>query len=164
MKHLTRVNQMLARVIQAGMVVMVAVMLLTLAAQVVMRYVFSTALSWSEEMSMALFSWTVLLGTTLGVQQGFHVRLTLLVERVPPRWRHLAERGIHLLTAAFGAYLAFAGWQYVDETRGMTSAAIGYPVAYLHLAVPVCGILIALFALEHALLGTIPAAEAETDV
>ena len=48
-----------------------------------MRYVFGNALSWSEELALLMFSWAALGGLALGVREGFHVRLTLLLEPLP---------------------------------------------------------------------------------
>ena len=41
------------------------------------------------------------------------------------------------------------------DTRGAVSAAIGYPIELLHASAFVCGLLIAVFALESALSGKV---------
>ena len=64
------------------------------------------------------------------------------------------------MTAAFGAYLAWSGWRFVDVTSGSVSAAIGYPIEYLHMLPPVCGALICLFAMWRFVAGP-PAATTE---
>lgn len=159
MKTLTQLNDWLARALKAVVISMMIVMLITLSAQVLMRYAFNIALSWSEELSLALFSWSVLLASALGVKEGFHVRLTILIDRVPPRLRYIPERLIYLATMVFGGYLMYGGFEYFSETRGMKSAAIAFPMELLYSAAPVCGLLIALFAMEHAIKGTTPHAE-----
>lgn len=164
MRALTKLNDAVAAAIKVAVVLMVIIMLSTLSAQVAMRYFFNVALSWSEELSLALFTWVVLLSAALCVRENRHVRMTLLIERIPSAYRANAERCIYLLTASFGAYLAFSGVTYCLETRGMTSPAIAYPIEFLYAAGPVCGILIALFALELAVSGSIPAPEHEIDV
>ncbi|MEN5084757.1 TRAP transporter small permease [Bosea sp. TWI1241] len=164
MRALSKLNDLLAATIKIAVVVMVAVMLASLSGQVVMRYAFNVALSWSEELSLTLFCWVVLLSAALCVRENRHVRMTLLIERVPQALRPNAERGIYLLTALFGGYLAASGTTYFLETRGMTSSAIAYPIEYLYAAAPICGALIALFAIELAFAGTIPASEDDVDV
>jgi TRAP-type C4-dicarboxylate transport system permease small subunit len=47
--------------------------------------------------------------------------------------------------------MAYAGWNYVIETRGATSAAIGFPIEFLYASAPAFGVLIALFSLERLL-------------
>jgi TRAP-type C4-dicarboxylate transport system permease small subunit len=164
MKTLVRLNDWICSTLKVTVIALVACMLLALSAQVLMRYVFNIALSWTEELSLTLFTWSVLLAAALGVRDGAHVRLTLLLDRFPRRWRHWPERLIHAATLAFGAYLAYGGWDYFMGTRGMKSAAIAYPIELLYAVAPVFGVLIALFALEHALRGTVPDQEGELDV
>nr|WP_264185308.1 TRAP transporter small permease [Roseicella aerolata] len=126
-------------------------MLAAITYQVVMRYVFGDTPSWSEELAVLLFSWTVLGGLALGVHEGWHVRLTLLPERLPRGGRILAERLTDAVTAALGLFLAWSGWRFLDITAGSVSAAIGYPIEILNALAPVAGALMALFGLERAL-------------
>ena len=151
----------LAWSLRTSLIVAMAIMLLCIGLQVLMRYVFSQTPSWSEELAILMFAWCALGGLALGVREGFHVRMDLLLDRLSPSARSWAERGIDVITAVLGAYLAVAGWRYVDMTRGATSAAIQYPIECLHALAPVAGILMALFALERAWRGA--PAEAKTE-
>lgn len=119
--------------------------------QVVTRYVLGAASSWSEEAAVLLFSWSVLGGLALGVHEGFHVRLTLLTDRLPKGGRILAGRALDALTAALGAFLVWSAWRFLDLTSGSVSAAIGYPTEILNALGIACGALMALFGLERAL-------------
>ena len=128
-----------------------ALMLLAIAYQVLMRYVFGDTPSWSEELAVLLFCWTVLGGLALGVHEGYHVRLTVLVDALPQAARIWSERATDLVTAAFGVFLAWCGWRFLDITSGSVSAAIGYPTEILNVLAPIAGALIALFGLERTL-------------
>jgi TRAP-type transport system small permease protein len=162
-RALVRFNQAAARAIRALVVVMVIIMLGVLTAQIFLRYTFNIALSWSEELALALTTWTVLLMAALGVKESFHVRMALLVRRLPPALRLRAEQAISLATAIAGGVIAWSGWAYLMDTRGMTSAAMRYPNELLHASALVCGVLIALFAIEAMLEGRIPADEGQGD-
>ena len=126
-------------------------MLACIAYQVVMRYVVGAASSWSEEMAVLLFSWSVLGGLALGVHEGFHVRLTVLPDRLPRGGRIAAERVLDAATAALGVFLAWSGWRFLDITGGSVSAAMGYPTEILNALAIACGALMALFGAERAL-------------
>ncbi|GGC50687.1 ABC transporter permease [Siccirubricoccus deserti] len=128
-----------------------ALMLLCISYQVLMRYVFGDTPSWSEELAVLFFSWSVLGGLALGVHEGWHVRLTLLPELLPAGLRAWTERVTELVTAALGLFLAWSGWRFLDMTSGSVSAAIGYPIEILNILAPICGGLMALFGLERAL-------------
>ena len=155
MSLLARFNALSARAVRALIVVMVLVMTCALAAQVSLRYGMNITLSWSEELSLGLFTWTVLLSAALGVHEGFHVRMALVLDTLSKGSRRESERLIHLATMAVGVFLAWAGWRYVADTRGSVSAAIGYPIELLHASALVCGALIACYALESALSGRV---------
>lgn len=128
-------------------------MLLAISYQVVMRYIFGDTPSWSEELAVLLFSWSVLGGLALGVHEGWHVRLTLLPDLLPAGLRAWTERLTELVTAALGVFLAWSGWRFLDLTSGSISAAIGYPIEILNALAPLCGALIAIFALDRVLRG-----------
>lgn len=137
-------------------VAMTLTMLAVLVAQVTARFFFNVALSWSEELSLLLFTWVVLLIGSLGVREGFHVRLTLLPDLLKPAQQRWLERLILLGILGFGVMLADGGYTYVAETVGQTSAAIAYPIEALHLAAPVCGALVALHALAKLATSFLP--------
>jgi len=163
MRILVRINDLAAAAVKVLVVAMVLAMLFALSGQVLLRYAFSIMLSWSEELSLGLFTWTVLLMAALGVREGFHVRMSLLIQRLSAGPRFWAERAIHLATMAVGCFLAWSGWRYFADTHGTTSAAIGYPIEWLHSSALVCGVLIALFALEALIEGRVPADEVQGD-
>ncbi|MFM2239239.1 MAG: hypothetical protein RJA69_613 [Pseudomonadota bacterium] len=146
----TRALDGLAWMLRASLITAMGIMLFCIALQVVMRYVFARTPSWSEELAILMFAWCALGGLALGVREGFHVRMDLLLDRLSPTARLWSERGIDAATAVLGAYLAVAGWRYVDMTRGATSAAIQYPIECLHALAPLTGLLIMLFASERA--------------
>ena len=146
---------------RASIALSAALMLAAITYQVVMRYVFGDTPSWSEELAVLLFSWSVLGGLALGVHEGWHVRLTLLPDLLPRRVRILAERLMDAVTAALGLFLAWSGWRFLDITSGSVSAAIGYPIEILNVLAPIAGVLVALFGLERMLRpgGALPPAE-----
>ena len=150
-----------AWVTRASIALAAALMLAAITYQVVMRYVFGDTPSWSEELAVLLFSWSVLGGLALGVHEGWHVRLTALPDLLPRGARIWVERATDAVTAALGLFLVWSGWRFFDITAGSVSAAIGYPIEILNVLAPIAGVLMALFALERALRpgGALPPAE-----
>jgi TRAP-type C4-dicarboxylate transport system, small permease component len=129
------------------------VMLVVLAMQVASRYILGQALSWSEELALLGFAWIIAISTALGARHGLHARVSVLPDSLPPLGREMLERLIALLVAALGVALIRSGISYVQETRGMVSAALQYPLELLHAVAPGFGVLITLFGLERAVLG-----------
>jgi len=130
-------------------VVVVLLMLAALAAQVFLRYVFGVSLSWSEELALLGFGWVVVIATAIGVRHMTHARMDLLLNILPPSMQWVLERVISLMLCALGVFLAISGWNYMMETRGATSAAIGFPIEFLYALAPAFGVLLALFSFER---------------
>jgi TRAP-type C4-dicarboxylate transport system permease small subunit len=139
--------------IATGVVVvcMMSIAMISLNIQVFTRYVMGQSASWSEELAMFLFSWSVLLVGSLGVREKFHVSLTFVLSFAPPTFRFLIEKILHLITLVFGVFLATSGMSYVERTLGQVSAAVQYPVEWLHYSAPVSGVLICVHAFAHLL-------------
>lgn len=51
--------------------------------QVILRYFFSTAAAWAEETAVYGMIFAVYLGATMAVRERAHIRITLLVSRLP---------------------------------------------------------------------------------
>ncbi len=145
----------LAMTVRVAVIALAVIMLAALSLQVFMRFALGQALSWSEELALACFSWSMLLAIALGVRDHIHVRMDLLTDTFPRPVQAGLKKLIALAIAGLGMFLAWSGTNYVQDAFGSTSAAIGYPTAYLYACAPVCGVLIALFALEMVMIGPV---------
>jgi TRAP-type C4-dicarboxylate transport system permease small subunit len=146
----------LAALLRWSLILATATMLGLIFLQVVMRYVFSQAPPWSEEVALLAFSWATMGGLALGVREGFHVRLTLLTDQLPTRAAGGWEVAVNLLTAGLGAYFVWSGLRFMDFTAGSTSAAMEYPIEWLNGMAPIAGALVCLFALGRIVLPAPP--------
>ncbi|MDO9404812.1 MAG: TRAP transporter small permease [Polaromonas sp.] len=151
-----RLCALLARAVQVLVVGLTLVMLLALSYQVLMRYVFGHASSWSEELAVTCFSWSMLLAIAGGVRTAIHVRMDLLADNLPGPLQWALDKLVHLGIAFTGLFIAWSGTAYVKDSAEVVSAAIGYPLTWLYLCAPVSGVLIAVFALERVFFGPAP--------
>lgn len=146
-----RFCDVIEKVLKYAAVVIVLLMLLALAAQVFLRYVFGVSLSWSEELALLGFGWVIVIATSIGVRRMTHARMDLLLNVLPSSLQWVLERLIALMLCGLGLFLAYYGWDYMVETRGATSAAIGFPIELLYALAPAFGALLALFSFERLL-------------
>lgn len=149
------VAEFLGNVQRVTIVALAIAMLAILTFQVFMRFVMGEALSWSEELALTCFTWSMLLAMALGVRELIHVRMDIFVEKLPPALQKGIERLCALLITLFGLFLAWSGYNYTMDALGTTSAAIAFPMVYLYAATPACGIFIFIFGLEALLLGPV---------
>ncbi len=114
--------------------------------QVVMRYVFSNSLSWSEEVARYLFIWQTWIGAGYAVRKKRHLRVEVLIDRFHGRSRVVMELIVLALWIFFGCFLIVKGYQLTSMIfmRGQISAALGMPMAVAYAAVPVGSLLMTL--------------------
>lgn len=65
------------------LITLFAIMVAAIFIQVIMRYVFDNSLSWSEELGRFVFEWLTWIGLSLGARVGQHIKITLLVDKLP---------------------------------------------------------------------------------
>jgi len=98
---------------------------------------------------MLLFAWLVLLAGSLGVREGFHVRLTVVTNQFPSLISKVLAYLVTLGITIFGAVLIYSGQDLVARTAGDLSATLRYPIQLLYYPAPLCGALIILHSLSH---------------
>ena len=110
------------------------------------RYVFRTPLIWSDELASIVFLWLAMFGAAVAVQRGGHMRLSYLVDRLPPAGRAVAEVlnvGVPLL---FVALVLSASVDYAQDQAFVETPALGWSGLVRAAALPVGLLLIGLSA------------------
>lgn len=133
-------DQILARVDFAARWVVIAcmaVMIVVVAAQVFMRYVLNSSIDWADEVSRLAFVWSIFLAIPLGIREGAHVGIDLLVERFPERLRVALAHVMALLSALMLAVIfvtsidvAAQTWSERLGAINMTSSSFFIPVIF----------------------------------
>ncbi len=121
---------------------MFAAMVVVIFIQVIMRYVFDNSLVWSEEFGKFMFIWITWLGISLGERYGEHIKITMLVDRLPFKIAQLCNIlseiiviGICLVTFYYGVSLVGSQW-------GTHYTGIRISVSWGYLAVVIgCGLM-----------------------
>ncbi|MBV1702518.1 MAG: TRAP transporter large permease subunit [Hyphomicrobiales bacterium] len=83
-----RIENWLAGIVEICAALLVASEVVVLLAGIVARGLFGHPLIWADELAETLFLWLAMLGATLALHRGQHMRMTALVARLP-----LAQRG-----------------------------------------------------------------------
>ena len=93
-----------------------AVMIAVVSVQVALRYLLNTSLDWSDEVSRMLFVWCMFLAIPLGIREGAHVGLELLVGHLPADWRRFLVRAMALVAAGMMAIVLYESISVAYET------------------------------------------------
>jgi TRAP-type C4-dicarboxylate transport system permease small subunit len=146
---LTRFSAALAKfcmvVAVIGLLVIVACVLI----QVFGRYVLNDTPTWAEALALVLVLWVTMLGAAVGVRDAGHIGMESLLVWVSAKTRHRLEIVIHLLSASFGAMMAWQGAILAESVMGYKIPTLGIPEGLNHVPVALAGALIVLFSIEH---------------
>ncbi|RDC59112.1 hypothetical protein HME9302_00297 [Alteripontixanthobacter maritimus] len=127
----------------AGLVLMTAVV----GWQVFGRFVLNSSPSWSEQTALLLMIWYVFFAAAAGVWERFHIRIEVLENRLTEHRRKWLRIAIHALIAVFGLVLCVYGAMLAWMVRDFVIPSLGISRAVAYLAIPLSGLLIALFSL-----------------
>ena len=114
------------------------------------RRVLNDTPHWSETSAVLIMFWYSLLGAAIGVRANMHIGLVFVREQLPRRGRLALDVVINLFVAAFGVLLFWYGMAVVERFWGQTIPTVGISTGYRYLPFPIAGVLIFLFAMEHA--------------
>jgi TRAP-type C4-dicarboxylate transport system permease small subunit len=108
---------------------------------------------WLQEVTSTLFVYAIFLGAAVATRRNDHLYLTAFAEAMHGPARIVAELTIRFIVLAVAAALVYYG--YVNFLRGFGSFRLpsNTPIASLYAAIPLAGILIALFTVEQIVNG-----------
>ena len=115
----------------------VVVLVLNTVWSVFMRYVLQAPLQWVEELAIAVFIWTIMIGMVSAMKARMHISIDILTTMLPDK----AQRGVRivndLISAATLIVLGTLGLQLALESGGKIMSLLGVPYLYIDIAVPV---------------------------
>ena len=136
---LTRLIDWYCRAIRFGMVIALALMVVLVFGNVVLRYGFNTGITVSEELSRWLFVWITFMGAIVAMKEGTHLGSDTLVSRLSLAGKKTCFVLAHLLML-FVCWLLFKGsLEQVIINRETTSAVMEVSMANFY----ACGIVLA---------------------
>jgi TRAP-type C4-dicarboxylate transport system permease small subunit len=125
------------------------VMLVVAWLHVTRRYVFNSALSWSEEFLRFSIVWYALLSASILHKRNGHLGITIIREALPEAVQNFLKRAVLYLgtvtvglVTVFGTVLVFSTWFQVTP-------ALGISVSWPYAAIPVSFLLMTLHGVMH---------------
>lgn len=117
-------------------VVLMSSMAVLIFVQVVMRYVFSNSLSWSEELARYIFIWLIYLGVSYGAKIRKHIKIDAGLKLFPKKLRPYVVVLGDILFFIFAIYIVYTGYKYVlmQSTLRKVSPALSIPYKYIYAA------------------------------
>lgn len=127
---------------------MLCAMIVIMGIQITARYVFSSSLSWSEEITRYLFICSGFLSASYCVKKGVSVKIDQLTSMLPGKGVHIFRLISYTIQIMFFSYLIPFAWKYVMSgvKSGQLSPACGIPM-YLIQSVTVISFVLCLIRL-----------------
>lgn len=132
----------------AGLVLMT----LIIGWQVFARYVLNASPAWSETTALLLMLYYIMLAAAVGVYEGFHLGLKILLDSVSAGARRYLDIFDNALIFLFGLVMLISSVRLAEFTATHTIPTLNISRAVAYWPFAAAGLLIAIFALERLLL------------
>lgn len=149
MRGIERFKATLDRILGGVLAALMGVLVVDVVWQVLTRFVLRDPSSFTDELARFLLIWVGLLGAAYASGQRLHLAIDLVSGRLTPRRRQLLGVLIEAVVLVFAvSVLVVGGARLVGLTLllGQTSAALGMPLGYVYLVLPISGVLMTFYA------------------
>ena len=135
---------MVGRIVVKGMewtlMSMLALMVILVFGNVVLRYGFNSGITFSEEVSRFLFIWVVFLGAVLTLRDNAHLGVHMVTKMLPYGGKRIAKLVSDVATLACCVLITHGGWFLVKLEFTNIAPISGIPLGAVFTGLLVCSI------------------------
>lgn len=147
-KAYSKFLDVLERIEKVFLTLTVGVMVIIIVYQVIMRYVFANANSWSEELARYLFIYDVMIGASIAIRRNSHLQIDMLINLLKPKTRSAFTIGTTLIGMVFLVFLFVYSLMLCQTGSRTMSAGLGIPMSIPYASVPIGIVLMLLTSVE----------------
>ncbi|WP_022665166.1 TRAP transporter small permease [Desulfospira joergensenii] len=139
LKALDFIDMQISRIEGFMLAVGVIAMTVNTIAAVVSRFVFNSAIVFTDELNVIFIVLVTYAGLSYAARNGRHIRMSAIYDAMPEKARKFLMVLMTSVTSAFMFFLSFYACRYIAEVyeSGRILPALGLPVFYIYLWVPV---------------------------
>lgn len=135
---LGRINDGVCRICTALVMLLLAAIVVILFSSVFWRYVFNDPISWSEDAALLCMIWMALLGAPVGLRQGGHVAMEMVLNLFPGAAIKGLRAVISLIVLATAVIVVYYGAAFVKQGFARIIPSMDWlSQGYVYLALPV---------------------------
>lgn len=127
-------SHLLARATEWLLVALLAVMVVLVFGNVVLRYAFNSGIVFSEEVSRFVFMWLTLIGALVVMKDSAHLGMSSLVDRLGETGQRVCRFASDALVLGCCVLLAHGAWKQVVIGMGDHSPVTGVPLGWVYLS------------------------------
>ena len=147
-----RLRKIIDKALEWLLVFLLSILVLDVLWQVASRYVLNSPSSYTDELAGYLLIWGGLLGAAYVSGKREHLAIDILLRRSSPKRRFRLEIVINIFVILFAISVLVIGGIWLVYTRfylAVKSAALGMPLGFVYLVLPLSGLLIAYFDIDN---------------
>jgi TRAP-type transport system small permease protein len=129
---LQKISNVFSRILNWAIALSLASMSLLVFGNVLLRYLFNSGITWSEEMSRFLFVWMVFLGAIAALKDNMHLGVDLIVNALPEKAKKVAFVISNLLVLYVLWLLLEGSWKMTVLNMNSSAPATGLPLSFLY--------------------------------
>ena len=134
---LQRISYLLDRFSCFSVIILLAVLVIVVFAQVLGRYVFHSSIFWSEELSRYVTVWATMLCSSVCLRRGAHMGIRFVHDLLPELLRKYTSLMVYSAIMIFLMIVFANGIKLVDKTWAQLSPTLLMPMGIAYLSVPV---------------------------
>ena len=125
--------------ILAGISVSLIVLITVIA--VFARYVIGKPIQWTEEVSLGLFVWFIMLGASSAMKINANISIDILVDLLPLRFRKYINIFVAVISFVTLSFIIVSGFLLAKQAGLKITPLLAVPYTYIDIAIPVGGIM-----------------------
>jgi TRAP-type C4-dicarboxylate transport system permease small subunit len=129
---MNKLNNLLFRLAEGTLVLMLGAMVVMVFGNVVLRYGFNSGLDFSEELSRFLFIWITFLGAIIAMRENAHLGLDTLIRVLPRAGKQLCFGLSNLLMLGCCCLMFYGTWRQHHINATTLSAVTGMPMSWVY--------------------------------
>jgi TRAP-type transport system small permease protein len=133
-------NRLIVRAMEWALISILALMVVLVFGNVVLRYGFNTGITFSEEVSRFLFVWMVFLGAVLMLRDNGHLGVHTLTKMLPLAGQKACKLISDLMTLGCCVLLSIGAWQVIGMNLTNIAPISGIPLGVVYMACMVCSL------------------------
>ena len=133
------------------LIILMAVLVIDVVWQVAARYLVKSPSSFTDELARFLLIWVGLFGAAYALGKKKHLAIDILPNRLKGKKKENLYRIINLIIILFALTVLVIGGirlVYITLSQKQVSAALGVPLGYLYLALPLSGLFMIFYSLH----------------
>lgn len=129
-------NDRIDRIFDFIMVILLAGIVISLTAQVIWRYIFSSPIIWTEELAKWLFIWSTFLGAAWAAKKNLHIEIVMVFKRLPSRVQQILQALCLVFCMFLLAVLLPPSVEKLVQQRNVISNTLKVPMSVLYACAP----------------------------